>query len=162
MILDKILTISRDISISILTCTQISLLYLFSSNSLSRLQIILYLRNYLYNISLVIFYTTIFLSTVCQESKTLNKYSWSIIIERDQIKYGKLFGKWMRKFIRLSKYLEYRSSLEAFLWISNMILDDDLSLNLYVIPTTCYIVIILNRQREIRSEFLIRKVRDSS
>jgi len=42
-----------------------------------------------------------------------------------------------------------------------MILDDDLSLNLYFISTTYYIVIILNEQKEMRSKFLIREVRDS-
>jgi len=35
--------------------------------------------------------------------------------------------------MRLDKYLSCRSSLEAYSWISNMILDDDLGLNLYVV-----------------------------
>jgi len=36
-----------------------------------------------------------------------------------------------------------------------MILDDDLGLNLCVMPTICCMVIILDGQREVRSEFLV-------
>jgi len=47
-------------------------------------------------------------------------------------------------FVRLSKYLGCRSSLEAYPQISNMILDNDFGLNLCVVPTVCCMVIILN------------------
>jgi len=39
----------------------------------------------------------------------------------------------MWKSIKLDKYLEYRLSLEAYLEISDIILEDDLGLNLYVV-----------------------------
>ena len=54
---------------------------------------------------------------------------------------------------RVGKYLDYRSSLEAYLWISNMNLEDNLGLNLYTVLTTCYIVIILDNQNRVRREF---------
>ena len=38
----------------------------------------------------------------------------------------------------------FRSSLEAYSQIDNVILDDNLSLNLYIVPTICCIVVILN------------------
>jgi len=50
----------------------------------------------------------------------------------------------MWKSIRLDKYLGYKSSLKAYLWIDNMISNNDLGLNLYVVLTTCFMVIILN------------------
>jgi len=43
----------------------------------------------------------------------------------------------------LDEYLDYRSSLEAYPWMDNLTLDDDFGLNLYVIPTTYYIIVIL-------------------
>jgi len=39
-------------------------------------------------------------------------------------------------------YLGCKSNLEAYPWIGNIILDDDLNLNLYVIPTICCMVMI--------------------
>ena len=36
-----------------------------------------------------------------------------------------------------------------------MILGDDLSLNLYVMPIICYMVIILDNQKEVRKGFLV-------
>ena len=62
----------------------------------------------------------------------------------------------------MGKYLEYRSSLEVYLWIGNMTLDDNLSLNLCIVPITCYVIIILDGQEEVRSEFLVREVLENS
>ena len=84
------------------------------------------------------------------------------ITRRGQIKYENLSEKQMQKSIRLGKYLEYGSSLEAYLWIDNMTLDDNLSLNLYIVPITCYVIIILDGQEEVRSEFLVREVLENS
>ena len=39
----------------------------------------------------------------------------------------------MWKSIKLDKYLEYRLSLETYLEISDIILEDNLDLNLYVV-----------------------------
>ena len=47
----------------------------------------------------------------------------------------------MQKFIRLNKYLSYKSSLEAYSWIGNISLDNNLSLNLYIVLIICYIII---------------------
>jgi len=41
-------------------------------------------------------------------------------------------------------YLDCKSNLEAYLWISNIILDDNLSLDLDIVPLIYYIVIILD------------------
>jgi len=68
----------------------------------------------------------------------------------------------MWKSIRLSKYLEYGSSLEAYLWIGNMTLDDNLSLNLCIVPITCYVVIISDGQEEVKSKFLVKGVLGNS
>ena len=46
--------------------------------------------------------------------------------------------------VRLSKYLDCGSSLEAYPQIGNMIPDNNFGLNLYIVPTVCYVVIILN------------------
>ena len=51
----------------------------------------------------------------------------------------------MWKPMRLGKYPGYRSSLEAYLWI-NMISDNNLGLNLCIISTVCYVVVILNNK----------------
>jgi len=40
--------------------------------------------------------------------------------------------------------------------MGNVILDDNLSLSLYVMPTVCYIVIILDDQGAERREILVR------
>ena len=48
----------------------------------------------------------------------------------------------MWKFMRLDKYLGYKLSLEAYSWIGDVILKDDLGLNLYIVSIICYIVII--------------------
>ena len=42
----------------------------------------------------------------------------------------------------LIKYLRYGLSLGAYLWIDNIILEDNLGLELFVVPTTCHMVII--------------------
>jgi len=42
----------------------------------------------------------------------------------------------------LDEYLRYGSSQEAYPWISNVTSDDNLGLNLCIVPTTCYTVII--------------------
>ena len=55
----------------------------------------------------------------------------------------------------LDEYLRYESSLEAYPWISNVTLDDDLGLNLYIVLTTCYIVIILGSQESSEKRFLV-------
>jgi len=55
----------------------------------------------------------------------------------------------------LDEYLRYGSSLEAYLWISNVTLDDDLGLNLYIVPTTCYTVIISESQGFSEKGFLV-------
>ena len=67
----------------------------------------------------------------------------------------------MQKFIRLSKYLSYKLSLKTYIQIDNIILDDDFDLNLCIVPTVYYIVIISDSQKEVKSKFLVRKVRDS-
>ena len=61
----------------------------------------------------------------------------------------------MWKSVRLNKYLECGSNLEAYLWINNVILKDNLNLNLCVIFITCYIVIILENQNLTRKGFLV-------
>ena len=58
----------------------------------------------------------------------------------------------MWKSIKLDKYLEYRLSLETYLEISDIILEDNLDLNLYVVLTTCYIVMILDSKISRRSK----------
>jgi len=49
--------------------------------------------------------------------------------------------------MRLGRYLGYGSSLEAYLWIDNIISDDNLGLNLYIIYTVYYKIITLDGQR---------------
>jgi len=44
------------------------------------------------------------------------------------------------------------SSLEAFLWIDDLTLDDNLGLNLYVVPTTCHVVVISENWGLVRRE----------
>jgi len=46
--------------------------------------------------------------------------------------------------MRVDKYLGCGSSLKAYLWIGNIALEDNFDLNLYVMLTTCYIVVILD------------------
>ena len=46
--------------------------------------------------------------------------------------------------------------------IDNIILDNDLGLNLCIVHTVYYMVIILDGQGEVRSKFLAEEVRDSS
>lgn len=41
----------------------------------------------------------------------------------------------MQKSVRLDKYSDCESSLETYLQIGDMILNDNLSLNIYVVPT---------------------------
>jgi len=53
---------------------------------------------------------------------------------------------------RLGKYLGYKSSLEAYPQIYNMILDNNLGLNLCIMPTIYYMVIISNNKISKRSE----------
>jgi len=48
--------------------------------------------------------------------------------------------------MRLDKYPGCRSSLEAYLWINNMISDNNLGLNLCIMPIVCYVVVILNNE----------------
>ncbi len=61
----------------------------------------------------------------------------------------------MWKSIKLDKYLEYRLSLETYLEISDIILEDNLDLNLYVVLTTCYTVIISESQGFSEKGFLV-------
>ena len=42
------------------------------------------------------------------------------------------------------RYLDYKSSLEAYSQIDNVILDDDSDFNLYIVFIIYYIVIVLN------------------
>jgi len=44
------------------------------------------------------------------------------------------------------RYLDCRSSLEAYLWNGNMISDDNLGLNLYVVSTICHVVVTLDNE----------------
>ena len=67
-----------------------------------------------------------------------------------QIKYRNLFGKWMWKSMRVDKYLGCKSSLKAYLQIGNIALEDNLGLNLYIMLTTCYMVVILDGQKKMR------------
>ena len=60
----------------------------------------------------------------------------------------------MWKSVRLNKYLKYELSLKANLWMYNIILENNLGLNLYVMPITCYVIIISKNQGLIRREFL--------
>ena len=57
--------------------------------------------------------------------------------------------------MRLDKYSGYRLSLEAYLQINNIILDNNLSLNLCVISTICYIIVILDKKKEVGKRFLV-------
>jgi len=59
------------------------------------------------------------------------------------------------KSVRLNKYLDCRLSLEAYLWIVDMILKYNLGLNLCVVPTICYIVIILDQRMRYQKNWLI-------
>jgi len=56
----------------------------------------------------------------------------------------------------LDKYLRYGSSLEAYPWISNVTSDNDLGLNLCIVPTTCYTVIISESQEFSKKRFLVK------
>ena len=56
--------------------------------------------------------------------------------------------------MKLGKYLGYGSSIKAYLWIDDVTLEDDLSLNLYIMPTIYHIVIILDGQEGVIREFL--------
>ena len=58
--------------------------------------------------------------------------------------------------MRSGKYPDYKSSLVAYLQFGNIISDNNLSLNLCIVPTTYYVIIILNDEEEVRSEFLVR------
>jgi len=42
----------------------------------------------------------------------------------------------------LDKYLDCRSNLEAYLWMNNVISDNNLDLNLYIVLTIYYVVVI--------------------
>ena len=61
-----------------------------------------------------------------------------------------------------AKYLGYRLSLIAYLQIYNMVLDDDLGLNLYIVPTVYYVVIISDdkilEKSERRSQLILVRV----
>jgi len=50
----------------------------------------------------------------------------------------------------LDKYLSCKSSLEAYLWISNMTLNNNLGLKLYVMLITYYMIIISGNQELVR------------
>ena len=52
--------------------------------------------------------------------------------------------------MRVDKYLGCGSSLKAYLQIGNIALEDNFDLNLYVMLTTCYIVVILDDQKGMR------------
>ena len=43
-----------------------------------------------------------------------------------------------------------------------MTLDDNLSLNLCIVPITCYVVIISDGQEEVKSKFLVKGVLGNS
>ena len=45
--------------------------------------------------------------------------------------------------------------MKAYLWIDNIILEDNLVLNLYIMFTTCYIIVILEDQKLARRRFLV-------
>ena len=76
----------------------------------------------------------------------MSGYLQSITQEGSQIKYENLPGEYIWKPMRLDKYPGCRSSLEAYLWINNMISDNNLGLNLCIMPIVCYIVVILNNE----------------
>ena len=54
--------------------------------------------------------------------------------------------------MEFGKYLGCVLSLEAYSWIGNVISDDNLGLNLCVVPTIYHVVIILNDKVLKRSE----------
>ena len=85
---------------------------------------------------------------------TLSKYLGSVIIKRGWIKYGNLSGKLIWESVILDKYLGCRSNLEAYPWISDLTSDNNLGLNLYIVFTTCYIVIILGSQESSKDRVL--------
>jgi len=49
----------------------------------------------------------------------------------------------MWKSVSLDKYLRCRSRLEAYIYIDDMMIKDNLGLNLYVVFATCFVVVIL-------------------
>jgi len=53
--------------------------------------------------------------------------------------------------MRLNKYLGCISSFEAYPQIGNMISDNDLSLNLFFVPTVYHVVTILNDKKSERT-----------
>jgi len=55
----------------------------------------------------------------------------------------------MWKSMRVDKCLGCESSLEAYLWICNMTLEDNLGHNLCSMLTTCHMIVILDGQKEV-------------
>jgi len=60
----------------------------------------------------------------------------------------------MWKSVSLGKYLRCESSLEAYSWMDNIILEDNLGLNLCIVSTTCCIIIISEDQGLVRRGLL--------
>ena len=85
----------------------------------------------------------------------ISRYLCSVIQEKSQIKCGNLSRKQIQQFIKLDKYLDCESSLEAYSWIGDMTLDNNLHLNWYVMSTICYVVVILDCQEKVIREFLV-------
>ena len=81
---------------------------------------------------------------------TLSEYPQSATIEKDQIKYRNLSGKQIQKSMGLDKYLDFGSNLEAYLQVGNITLGNNLGLNLYIILTTYYMVVISKNQELVR------------
>ena len=66
----------------------------------------------------------------------------------------------MWKSIKLDKYLSCRSSLEAYPQIGNMILNNNLGLNLYVVLTIYYMIVILDQKTRYQGDQLITQLEE--
>ena len=66
-----------------------------------------------------------------------------------QMKCRNISRKYMWKSMRVDKCLGCESSLEAYLQICNMTLEDNLGHNLCIMLTTCHMIVILDSQEEV-------------
>ena len=92
---------------------------------------------------------TLFIKKISRQVElALSRYIQLVVQEEGQ--------KQIKKSVKLDKYSGCRLSLETYLQIDNVILDNNLSLNLYIIFTICYIVVILDEKGEVEKRFLVR------
>ena len=96
-----------------------------------------------------------------QVKLTSSRYSQLVTQKGSQIKYRNLSRKYIQKSMRLGKYLDCRPSLEAYPQIDNVILDDNLGLNLYIISTVYHIIVTLdNKIQERLNNSLAEEVKE--